>query len=287
MEVIKRKISIDNFISRDKNTWGVITADTISINVFFIQDSDDMGIGTDEPFIEKNGSKADYQPLISKLALSGLTFQFMNGTTTNVAETGYSPNTRYPNKDKVDYYINGNTVTGLTEDRLTLVSSYDNTQKYKPGFFINKSDNINFKNIQYQDGSRVLTNNNLVPITYIIDGDRNETINISNPKPEIGIHFKTNTGSTRTITGTIFPPYNIPYTEFNYKGQGFNDTNSTLSATTKEEYLFGITESPTVESDLFIDRGATTVIQSHMQLSEIKNMSDLINYGNGYYKIEN
>ena len=50
-------------------------------------------------------------------------------------------------------------------------------------------------------------------------------------------------------------------------------------------YLFGITSSPTVFNDLFIDRGRATVIQSHMQLGEIKNMEDLINYGNGFYNL--
>ena len=68
--------------------------------------------------------------------------------------------------------------------------------------------------------------------------------------------------------------------------EGFNATNVHLSATTKEEYLFGITSSPTVFNDLFIDRGRATVIQSHMQLGEIKNMSELMNYGNGFYKIQ-
>ena len=50
-------------------------------------------------------------------------------------------------------------------------------------------------------------------------------------------------------------------------------------------YLFGITSSPTVVNDLFIDRGRNAVIQSHMQLGEIKNMTDLINYGNGFYNL--
>ena len=70
-----------------------------------------------------------------------------------------------------------------------------------------------------------------------------------------------------------------------YNSEGFNKTNVDLSATTKEEYLFGITSSPTVVNDLFIDRGRNAVIQSHMQLGEIKNMTDLINYGNGFYNL--
>jgi hypothetical protein len=46
MEIIKRKISLDNYTSRKKNTWGQMTATTFYVNVFFKQDMDDMGIGT-------------------------------------------------------------------------------------------------------------------------------------------------------------------------------------------------------------------------------------------------
>ena len=70
-----------------------------------------------------------------------------------------------------------------------------------------------------------------------------------------------------------------------YHAQGFNITNSSLSASIKEEYLLGVTSTPEVESDVFIDRGRTTILQSHLQLSEITNMGELINYGNGSYKI--
>jgi len=52
-----------------------------------------------------------------------------------------------------------------------------------------------------------------------------------------------------------------------------------------KEYLFGITFTPTVDNDILIDRGINTVFQNHLQLSEIKNMSDLVNYGNGFYNI--
>ena len=45
-------------------------------------------------------------------------------------------------------------------------------------------------------------------------------------------------------------------------------------------------QKPVVQNDVLIDRGVTSIIQRHMQLSEITNMFDLVNYGNGYYKIQ-
>jgi hypothetical protein len=58
-----------------------------------------------------------------------------------------------------------------------------------------------------------------------------------------------------------------------------------LSALTKEEYLFGIISPPEVQSDVFIDRGITTVMDKHLRMSEIKNLGQLSRYGNGFYNL--
>lgn len=290
MNTIKRKIALDNYTSREQSNWGKMTATTFNINIFITQDADDMGISTEVPFIAKGeipadtGVLVDYTKLNTKLALSGYTFEYMNGTTTSILESGAYPNTRYPGKTVDQYYINGIPVTGLTEDRLDAVTSYDANMKYKPGFDISKESTTDYQGNPYNAGTRVITNTALNPITYFIDGDTSLPIK-TKLDTKRGIYFSTSTATTRTVTGTIFSEYDIPYTEMYYNSEGFNETNVHLSAETKEEYLFGITSSPTVFNDLFIDRGRATVIQSHMQLGEIRNMAELINYGNGFYKI--
>jgi len=272
MEITKRKILLEDYIYRgyvdvdlnDGTTikYGDLTATTFNLNVFIKQEFDDMGISTDMPF------------------------NFMTGATTNIIDDGTSPNTRYPNKTKEDYYISGNIVSGLTEDRLDVVTSYDNTQKYKPLFNLESGVFDDYKGVSFSAVTRVINNDNLMPINYIIDGDADEIIDVTNPQPNSGVFLKTYSGVTRLVTDTIFQPYNIPLTEIHYKSQGFNETNTIYSAITKEEYLFGITQTPEVQNDVVIDRGKNTITQSHMQLSEITNMGDLVNYGNGYYKIQ-
>lgn len=287
MNIIKRKIALDKYVSRNDTNVNTLTATTFNINVFFSQDIDDMGIGTEVPFIEKNiNTPAEYNDLITKLNSNGYKFEFMNGTTTNIPYSNEYPSARNPNKQISQYYINGIPVSGLTEDRLDDVSSYDNANKYKPGFDIAKSINDDYLGLQYNNGTRVITNNNLNPITYLIDGDTDQSAIDDLPNIKRGVYYTTTTAQTRTILNSVLGNYQIPYTTMQYNSEGFNATNVHLSATTKEEYLFGITSSPTVFNDLFIDRGRATVIQSHMQLGEIKNMSDLVNYGNGFYKIQ-
>lgn len=266
MDIIKRKILLEDYISREDATWGVPKWDLdptfthFTMNVFITQDGDDMGIPTDVPFIE-----------------------VVNPSFTDDTS---QPNTRFPGKSEAQYFINGELVTGFTEDRLDEVVSYDASLKFKPLFDIRKSTVDDYQDNTYDSGTRVLENLNEMPITYGLDIDTNESIDVNNPNPDLGIVFKTYSGLSRTIQGTIFPDYEIPITEAYFNAQGMNSSNSQLSAITKEEYLFGITTTPEVFSDVFIDRGRTTVRQSHMQLSEIRNMSDLINYGNGFYNIQ-
>lgn len=276
-----------------------MTASTFNINIFFIQDTDDMGISTELPFIPKwsnstppnNTTKlVDYTKLIkigSEIYLNGYKFSFMTGATTSFSQRGGYPNTRYPDKMINQYFTLPMQVTGLTENRLDSVVSYDANLKYKPNFDIERNISAeDYQSVPFLAGTRVISNNELNPITYLIDGDTDPTELASLPITKRGIYYITKTGETRTITGTIFGNYEIPFTEIHYNSEGLNETNIHLSAEIKEDYLFGITSSPTVYNDLFIDRGRTSVIQSHMQLSEIRNMTELINYRNGFYNLQ-
>lgn len=283
MEIIKRKICLEDYTSRKKGSWGELTATSFTVNVFLTQDADDMGISTNLPFIIKDGTSPTYQPLLDKLNASGYSFNFMNGATTNVIEDGTLPNTRYPGKVKYSYFINGVGVTGITDDKLYAVQSYNNAIPYIPLFNITEGDYLDFEGNQYGGGTKVIQDNDKNPITYIIDGD---VTDVNNPSPDLGILYNTYYDLSASEFTQVIIDTQIPLTKLYYKSQGFNDTNTILSAETKEEYLFGITSKPTVESDLFIDRGITSVNQSHMQLGEVTNMSQLINYGNGYYEIQ-
>tara|TARA_B100000927_G_scaffold99943_1_gene80860 strand:- start:8606 stop:9448 length:843 start_codon:yes stop_codon:yes gene_type:complete len=278
MEIIKRKISLEDYTSRAPSTWGefiwniesqkedfILGIDSngnketpsLMLNVFIKQNMDDMGIGTNLDFIE-------------------------NLTATTVMNE-YTPDVRYENKTLIDYFSPTIFITGTTSSRTNLVKSYSFTQKYQNSLNMLKETNIsspNYAGNPYTSTNEVISNDNEMPITYIINGDESEISNIdlSNPSQEVGILFKTFSGITNDSEGEL--------TEMYYKGQGFNESNTTLSAITKDEYLFGITSSPTVFDDVNIDRGINSAFQSHLQLGEIRNMRQLIKYGNGYYKIQ-
>ena len=74
-------------------------------------------------------------------------------------------------------------------------------------------------------------------------------------------------------------------TKSQFQSEGWNGTNTSLDPEVREEYLFGIINTPEVQSDVFIDRGAVSVLDTHLRLSEIESLDHLVRYGNGYYKI--
>ena len=286
MENNKVKILLENYISKNPdNSYGSITATSFNVNVFLTQEVKDVGKFLDYPYItfDANSPTLTYTPLPQKLNdYGGGNFTFITQPGANFYPTGSNFNdVRYKNKVVSNYYTNNIIVTGLTENRLESVSSYGYTgnTKYVPGFDLKKSQYFNYAGTSINGVTRVISFNDFNPIIYTEDGDLND-VNLGTLLQSDGILFKTYSGTTQ-ILGQDRPLM----TKMSYHGQGTNKSNSSLSALTIEEYLLHIVETPKVQNELFIDRGTTTVIQSHLQLGEISSLGDLINYGNGYYNI--
>jgi hypothetical protein len=290
MENNKVKILLENYISKNPdNSYGTITATSFNVNVFLTQEIKDIGKFLDYPYItfDANLPTLTYAPIPQKLNdYGGGNFTFITQPGANFYPTGTNfSDVRYKNKVVSNYYTNNIIVTGLTEDRLESVSSYGFTgnTKYVPGFDLKKGQYFNYAGASINGITRVISLNDLNPIIYTEDADLND-VNLGTILQGDGILFQTYSSLFRNQIDTYNGP-GIPVTKMSYHGQGTNKTNSSLSALTIEEYLLHITETPKVQNELFIDRGATTVVQSHLQLGEISSLGDLINYGNGYYNI--
>jgi hypothetical protein len=290
MEIIKRKILLENSIDRTPNspTWGVMTATTFYLKISLTQNIDDMGLFTDFEYIPKNNtitSKPDYTLLVDKLSASGITFPFMEGAVVPkfTGITGTNKFTlRMPDKIVSDYYVYGNTpVTGLTESRIDELKSYDRLNEYKVGFDMYTETYKNYKNILLNGVSRVDSMGE--PRIYVFDSI--DDGNIGTDKQVYGIKYLEYTGTSRNVViDNIQTKINL--NSFSYISEGWNETNISLSASTREEYLFGITTPPEVQSDVFIERGQTSVLDMHFRLSEIKDLGELARYGNGFYKLK-
>ena len=290
MEVIKRKILLENSIDRssENKNWGTLTATTFYLKVLITQNVDDMGMFTDSEFItrEKVSTPPDYTILKDKLTTLGLTFPFMTGATGPTFTTNNTPETlwkvlRYPINTVSNYYNFSNIViTGATDSRIEDVRSYAATNPFRTNFNVNTETYTNYNNVTVNGVDRIKSMAD--PKIYVFDTPNDANLGTNNQV--YGLQFMDYSGVTRQILvegeRTV-----VPLTTYRYIGEGFNETNISLSGLTKEEYLFGIISPPEVQNDVFIDRGITTVMDRHLKLSEIRNIKELENYGNGYYKL--
>jgi hypothetical protein len=289
MEVFKRKILLENSIDRTNysKNWGSLTADTFFINVFLTQNVDDMGLFTDIEYFSAdtaNPAPVDYTILINKLSQSGITFPFMANSpvypTSGLTKTD-ELTLRLPSKQESDYYnYQFSYITGSTDSKIDELKSYDGENIYQPGFNINAESYINYIG-SLIDGVSRITQYGVIS-KYVFDAEND--LAIGTDSQNSGFLFTDYSGVNRTVVvngqNTL-----IPRTDFRYIGEGRNETNTSLSAITKEEYLFGIISKPEVKNDVFIDRGATSVMDYHLRLSEIKNLEGLTKYDNGFYNI--
>lgn len=285
MEIIKRTILLEDSIDRTYNskTWGMLTATTFYINIFITQDIDNMGLFVDTSFIEKSTTPVDYTPLIEKLNEEGFIFPFMLGavpqTITSFNNTERST-LRLPDKKLEDYFAYGNKqITGFTDSKLEDVKSYSSENPYRIGFDVKTEAYINYKGLSIMGVDRIKIMGD--PRIYVFDTPADDKLGTD--KQVSGIQYL-DFSDTRTVTINNVDK-EIPVTEFKYIGEGWNQTNTSLSALVQQEYLFGVVSNPEVESDVFIDRGSISVMELHLRLSEINNIAELTRYGNGFYNI--
>ena len=272
MELIKRTILLEDSIDRNYNspTYGQITATSFYVNVMLTQNMDDMGMFTDiiylPDFVGQN-TPVDYTILTTKLSSSGITFPFMSGILPPPI-TDFGPDTRYVGAKDSDFYMVGGIITANTESRIEDVKAYSYNNQYRLNFDIESEMYINFSGGSVDGVSRITNLGD--PKIYVFMADKNDP-NIGQINQKDGLVF--NDSATNGLTSISF------------RSQGWNQTSLSLSAITKEEYLFGIISKPEVKSDVFIDRGITTVFEKHLKLSEIRSLDELQRYCTGYFNV--
>lgn len=288
MEKIYRKIVLEDSTDRNYNspTWDVMTASTFYIKILLTQSIDDMGIFADVDYLPKTktSSPPNYSVLTEKLKNLGYEFPFMTGATPSMI-TGVTGTTkavlRLTGKSESDYYNYLDLpITGYTDSKLEDLRSYSLINPFRVDFDIEKEQYDNYKGESVSGVSRIKIMDE--PRNYVFDTEANYLLGTDEQK--YGLRYLDYTGKTRTVinNNTLTT---IPLTEVRYIGEGWNKTNISLSASTKEEFLFGIISLPVIKSDIFIDRGITSVLDKHLRLSEINDLGHLSRYGNGFYSL--
>lgn len=290
-----KEIVLENAVNIDFK-WGEIVEESFNINIFLTQTIDDLGLFLDVPYTEEmpnydalikysggvntflyNNVNYTYELEylnISKNYQSGFTFSIPPSHDSVFTDT-HSINDkllyRLKGQTPSDYFFTGNThVTGLTDSKLTLLKTYQTNNPYQVMFNLNENPTKYFSGLISSGSSS---------IHYSLNSLLN---NINNT----GIHY-VDYNTKRTIHDDTFNIYKIiNITTFSSIAEGWNDSNTSLSALTKEELDLGIVFPHEVYNDVFIDRGVNSVLETQIRLSEIKTVSQFEKYGNGYYNIK-
>lgn len=289
MEIIKRKILLEDSTDRDYNStnWGNLKTSVKDFNlkILLTQSMDDMGMYLDMEYVPKNGSPlpSGFYSILTSNMTGGTTYPFMSGTQPLMNPYTNFDNSvlRDPLKTESSYYSQLHLrITGMTDSKIEDVRTYAAGDPYRINLPVEKGQYRDYTNTIYYGVSKIKSMGE--PRVYAFDAIDDTTLGTVNQI--YGLRYLDYTGKTRTVT------YNNRtfidnVTEFSYIGQGLNMTNMSLSALTKEEYLFGIIFPAEVKSDVFIDRGLNSVMDKHLRFSEISNLGRLANYGNGFYKL--
>jgi hypothetical protein len=180
-----------------------------------------------------------------------------------------------------DYYKQGGTVTYGSDSKLEVVRSYNNDNPYIEGFDVNRETYRNYKNEVIVNAVDRVININGNEVRYVVDANRDSNIGTINQ--ENGFVYNDNPDGGVAVPAEL--ENGETTTKVQYKSEGWNETNSSIGPQVQQEHLLGIINKPEVESDIFIDRTTFSVIDKHLRLSEVNNLEELVNYGNGFYNI--
>jgi hypothetical protein len=64
-----------------------------------------------------------------------------------------------------------------------------------------------------------------------------------------------------------------------------SEVDYVCSAITKNEALLNVIDEPAIQTNVFVERGKNSGIETMIRLGEVDNLGDLDNYGYGFFKV--
>ena len=251
------------------------------------------------------------------LNLSSYKVDWGDGTPKEVI-TGYTPNSishTYTTATK-EYTITMEQTNpwGITKVSKTIKTPFTNPTIYNPkgeAFFAPSSGNwigtpVSYDYIFSGDAVNVVsaqTSNNYVTIPFTVSGLTksrvNELAQYGSPKFQVGVPVISNgqiwgaisninpTFTAYTITGVDYYDYSDGTTIFFQQSSGLTENNLQASPITKDEVLLKVIDQAQVQTTVFVERGKNSAYERVMRMGEVDNLGDMINYGYGFFNVEN
>lgn len=90
-----------------------------------------------------------------------------------------------------------------------------------------------------------------------------------------------------TVNGVDYYDYNDGTTIFFQQSSGLTENNLTAVPITKDEVLLKVYDQPQIQTNVFVERGKNSGYERIQRLGEVDNLGDMINYGYGFFNVEN
>ncbi len=268
MEVIKKKILLEKYISRQRESYGRFTTSNIDVQIYLTQSYEDTGLYSNASYSPYSDNYSGDYKLKREDVLVPRNFDpLIHG--------------RHPLINKDRYDNEPTNVVGMMDDRyLNSVGSYQIDENNKPLY----QPNLNMSNDIKKSYNGVLSVDDN-QIRYVIGGQPYSDGQLL--KPNTGVMFTTNFNE---IIEDFYSGREWKETIFSHNMGGLRTTengglppNTGLYAIYQREEFLDTIETPKVRDEVFIKRGVEDIFERHAIMSEIKTRNDIDEYRDGYF----
>jgi hypothetical protein len=122
----------------------------------------------------------------------------------------------------------------------------------------------------------------------LFDGRFKKNIQVTGDSECVGTFWEPSVGSlytAYTINNVDYYDFADGTTIFSAQTSGFTSDMIVCTAITKNEVLLNVIDEAEVQSDIFIERGKQSGLETIIRLGEIDNVGDLLKYGYGFFKV--
>ena len=326
MDVISKKICINNYIDRGLNyeltgftiggtiehynpnaTGMTYSSSLVKFKILFNQNIDDIGLYTDLSIIW-DGSKQyhmgdivlynniSYKCVVNNSTIGDFLIEPLN------CDTYISTNSVGYFEDLSGFtsgFTSGNCQTYLSNAEIPKYweweITYDTKETGGTINYVGESKINDFRRYGKTDSDKDLYNPTWnTGFTFdLVDSDgylnkiTNERVDYKNNKQNLYDYIIGATQTDIENTGIHYQDLGNGLSNITYKTTGLNANNSITVPNIRLEHLFGISQEPKIDIDIFIDRGENSTFDKNLKLGEIRKLDDLLNYGNGFFKVKN
>ena len=258
---------------------------------------------------------------IKKLAYLNGTTYFIDWGDSTIIESfdDFLPNYRshlYTQDDTFEISVSAITIFGTTIVKKTITTPYSAVTISNPNgieYFVsnNGSWSATPVSVEYiydfdsNYSASYQATSNFVSVPYTVTGYTQSTINdlqqygankfpppgiqVTGASGNIGTYYGpdvTNTYVAYTINGVDFYDYQ-DFTLFAIQSSGVTENDLSIEPLIKDETLLNVVMEPEVQSNVYVERGKISALESIQRLGEVNSVGDIETYGYGFFNIVN